>query len=178
MEILKTILSTTAFVGILTFSQFADAQNITQKSSKITVNGTSTLHDWTMSASSSTFTGTVSGNAITNVKFSIPVKNLSSTKGKMMDNKAYKALKTDTAPNISFAATSIPVGSGNVSGKMTIAGVTKNVSFPVTVVKKGAAYTIDGTETIKMSDYGVEKPGFMGVKTGDDVTVKVSIVAQ
>lgn len=178
MKILKTILSTTVFVGILTFSQFTNAQNITQKSSKVTVNGTSSLHDWAMTASSSTFTGTVSGNSITNVKFSIPVKNLTSTKGNMMNNKAYKALKSDSTPNISFTAVSIPVGSGNVSGKMTIAGVTKNVSFPVTVVKKGTAYTIDGTETIKMSDYGVEKPGFMGVKTGDEVTVKVSIVAQ
>lgn len=178
MKISKTIFSATVFVGILSLSQFANAQSISQKSSNISINGTSPMHDWTMSAKSSSFSGTVSGNSINNVKFSVPVKNLNSTKGSMMDNKAYKALKSDKNPSISFTATSIPIGNGNINGKMTIAGVTKNVSFPVSVVKKGAAYTIEGTETIEMSDFGVERPGFMGVKAGNQVTVKVSIVAQ
>lgn len=178
MKILKTILTSTAFAGILTMSQFANAQNISEKSSAITVDGTSTLHDWTMSTSSSTFSGTVSGNTITNVKFSVPVANLKSTKGKMMDNKAYKALKSEKAPNITFTASSINIGSGNATGKLTIAGVTKNSTFPITVTKKGNVYTITGTENVKMSDFGMEKPGFMGVKTGDDVKIKVTIVAE
>ncbi len=63
-------------------------------------------------------------------------------------------------------------------GKLTIAGATKNVSFPVSIVKKGNAYTIDGTEIIKLSEFGMERPGFMGIKTGDVVTVKVNIVAE
>ena len=36
-----------------------NAQTITAKSSKITVNGTSSLHDWTMTSNSATFVGTV-----------------------------------------------------------------------------------------------------------------------
>ena len=57
------------------------------------------MHDWTMTSSSANFSGTINGNAITNVKFSMPVKNLKSTKGKMMDNKVYDALKADKAPS-------------------------------------------------------------------------------
>ena len=135
------------------------------------------MHDWTMTSSSANFSGTINGNAITNVKFSMPVKNLKRTKGKMMDNKAYDALKADKAPNISFTATSLSVGKGNLAGKLTIAGVTKDVSFPVNVVKNGASYNITGTENLKLSDFGMERPGFMGVKTGDAIKVTVNIVA-
>ena len=94
----------------------------------------------------------------------------------MMDNKAYKALKSDAQPNITFTAASLPVGKTNVNGKLTIAGVTKAVAFPVNVVKNGNSYTITGSESLKMSDYGMETPGFLGVHTGDLVTVTVNIV--
>ena len=135
------------------------------------------MHDWTMTSSSANFSGTINGNAITNVKFSMPAKNLKSTKGKMMDNKAYDALKADKSPNISFTAASLAVGKSTLAGKLTIAGVTKDVSFPVNVVKNGTSYNITGTENLKLSDFGMERPGFMGVKTGDDVKVTVNIVA-
>ena len=161
----------------VTFFSFVNAQNITGKSTKIAVDGTSPMHDWTMTASSANFSGTVSGNAITNVKFSMPAKNLKSTKGKMMDNKAYDALKADKSPNISFTAASLAVGKSTLAGKLTIAGVTKDVSFPVNVVKNGASYNITGTENLKLSDFGMERPGFMGVKTGDAIKVTVNIVA-
>lgn len=153
------------------------AQNISGKSSKITVEGTSPMHDWTMSASGATFSGTVSGAAINNVKFSVPAKNLKSTKGKMMDNKAYGALKADKNPTISFTASSLKVGKNTVEGKLTIAGVTKNVSFPVTVAKSGSSYTITGTESLTLSAFGMERPGFMGVRTGDGIKVTVTVVA-
>ena len=95
----------------------------------------------------------------------------------MMDNKAYDALKADKSPNISFTAASLAVGKSTVAGKLTIAGVTKDVSFPVNVVKNGASYNITGTENLKLSDFGMERPGFMGVKTGDAIKVTVNIVA-
>ncbi|MBV2165320.1 MAG: YceI family protein [Kaistella sp.] len=174
---MKNTLKSVMLLFAVTFFGFVNAQNITGKSTKVAVDGTSPMHDWTMTASSANFSGTVSGNAITNVKFSMPAKNLKSTKGKMMDNKAYEALKADKAPNISFTATSLAVGKSTLAGKLTIAGVTKDVSFPVNVVKNGASYNITGTENIKLSDFGMARPGFMGVKTGDDVKVTVNIVA-
>ena len=175
MKIRQTLMSSAIAIGSLLITQFANAQSLTQKSSTITVKGTSTLHDWVMKANSSTFTGTVSGNAITNIKLTIPYNNLKSEKGNTMDKKAYKALKES---NIFFTTSSIPVGSSNVNGQLTIAGVTKNVSLPVNVIKKGNIYTITGEETIKMSDYKMERPGMLGIKTGDVVTVNVSITAQ
>ena len=94
-----------------------------------------------------------------------------------MDNKAYKALKADANPNITFTAASLPLGKSNVAGKLNIAGVTKNINLTVNVEKNGNSYKITGSESLKMSEYGMETPGFLGVTTADAVTVNVNIVA-
>ena len=178
MNFFKTTLRASVLAFSMMIAQSAYAQKISQKSTSIVVSGTSTMHDWTMSGGAGSFTGTVSGNAITDVKFSAPANSLKSTKGKMMDNKAHDALKASKNPNIFFSASSINIGKGNVSGKLAIAGVTRNVTFPVAVVKKGNTYVIEGTEDVKLSDYGMDRPGFMGMKAGNDVKVKVTIVAE
>ena len=135
----KTINRVFILLSLLAVAVFY-AQSVTGKSFKVVVNGTSPMHDWTMTSTSAVFTGTVNGNAITNVKFVMASKNLKSEKGKMMDNKAYKALKADANPNITFTAASLPVGKSNVAGKLTIAGVTKNVNITVNVEKNGNSY--------------------------------------
>lgn len=174
---MKNTFKSAMFLFAVTFFSFVNAQTITGRSTTVNIAGTSPMHDWVMNGSSATFTGTANGNTITNVKFTMPAKSLKSTKGKMMDNKAYGALKSDKYPNITFTAPTLAVGKGNLAGKMTIAGVTKEVNFPVTVTKNGKSYHITGAENMKLSTYGMERPGFMGVKTGDAIKVTVNIVA-
>lgn len=164
-------------LAFMLISGLVAAQNITGKSVEISVDGTSPMHDWTMTSTSGSFSATVNGNVINNVKFTSAAKGLKSTKGKMMDNKAYAALKADANPNINFTATAMNVGKGTISGKLTIAGATKNVAIPVTVTKNGASYTITGTHSLLLSEYKMERPGFMGVRTGDGIKVTVTIVA-
>jgi len=178
MKTTKSLISLGLVLGGLLFPQLSNAQKLNQKLTTITVSGTSPMHDWEMTGSAATFSGTVANNAITNINFTVPVKNLKAEKGKTMEKKAYEALKADKAPNVTFTATSINLGKSNAVGKLSIAGASKNVSFPVSIVKKGNAYIIDGTETIKLSEFGMERPGFMGIKTGDVVTVKVNVVAE
>ncbi len=174
---MKTTATTLLTFFALIFFGWINAQTLNGKTTKISVDGTSPMHDWTMTASAATFTGKLTGNTLTNVKFIMPVKNLKSAKGKMMDNKAYEALKADKNPNITFTANSINVGKSNVAGKLTIAGVTRDITLPVSVVKNGSSYQITGTEQLKLSDFGMARPGFMGVKTGDAITVSVNITA-
>ncbi len=131
-----------------------------------------------MTGTAATFSGTVAGNSISNVTFTVPAKSLKAEKGKTMEKKAYEALKSDKAPNVTFTSTSINLGKSTATGKLTIARATKNVSFPVSIVKKGNVYIIDGTETLKLSEFGMERPGFMGIKTGDVVNIKVNVVAE
>ena len=78
-----------------------------------------------------------------------------------------------------FTATSVNMGKGTITGKLKVTDVTKTVSFPVTVAKSGNSYTITGTESIKMSEYGVTPPSFMmnTVKTGDLIKITVNVTA-
>lgn len=76
------------------FSGMASAQEISSKAVKTTVSGTSTMHDWTMTSTSGTFSGTVAGNAINNIQYNLGAKTLKSGKG-AMDSNAYKAMKAD-----------------------------------------------------------------------------------
>lgn len=160
------------------FSGLISAQKISSNNVKTTVSGTSTLHDWTMTSTGGSFSGNVSGNSITDIKYAMGSKTLKSGKG-AIDTNAYKAMQADKFPNISFVATSVNLGKGNMTGKLTVTNVTKTVTFPVTVAKTGNSYTITGTETIKMTDYGVTPPSFMmnTVKTGNDIKVTVNVVA-
>jgi len=178
MKNLRIFLNATIVCGTLLFSQLVTAQKITQKTTTIIVTGTSPLHDWEMNGSTASFSGMVNGNTISNATLTMPVTNLKSKKGKSMDNKAYEALKSAQNPTISFSSSSVSIGKGNITGKLTIAGVSKNVTFPISVSKRENTYTIYGTEVLKLSDFGMSRPGFMGIKTGDEITVKVNIVAE
>ena len=160
------------------FSGVASAQAISSKTVKTTVSGTSTMHDWTMTSTSGTFSGTVAGNAINNIQYNLGAKTLKSGKG-AMDSNAYKAMKADKFPNITFTATTVNMGKSTITGKLKVTDVIKTVSFPVTVAKSGNSYTITGTETIKMTDYGVTPPSFMmnTVKTGNEIKITVNVTA-
>lgn len=165
------------FVVMCTGLTNLSAQSVTGKSVKITVEGTSPMHNWTMSSSSGTFGAEVNGNVINKVKFTTPAQSLKSTKGRMMDGKAHEALKAKTAPTISFTAASMKLGKSIITGTMQIAGKSKNIVVPVTVSNANGIYTIVGSANLKISDFGMQTPGFMGVRTGDAVTVKVHITA-
>lgn len=160
-------------------SGLASAQKISSNNVKTVVSGTSTMHDWKMTSANGSFTGNVSGNSIQDLKYTMTSKSLKSGKGPM-DTNAYKALQADKYPAISFTASSVNIGKGTMTGKLTVANVSKSISVPVNVTKSGDAYTIWGTLSIKMTDYGVTPPAFMmnTVKTGNEVTITVNAVAK
>lgn len=160
-------------------SGLASAQKISSNNVKTVVSGTSTMHDWKMTSANGSFTGNVSGNSIQDLKYTMTSKSLKSGKGPM-DTNAYKALQADKYPAISFTASSVNIGKGTMTGKLTVANVSKSINVPVNVTKGGDAYTIWGTLSIKMTDYGVTPPAFMmnTVKTGNEVTITVNAVAK
>src|SRR5438876_615961 len=105
----KLILIALLFLG---GTMSANAQTkYSVRSMDVKLEGTSTLHDWTMTASSGNSEGIFSfaGNdkltSISGLSFSLPAKSLKS-EHKAMDNNTYKALKADENPNISFVMTS------------------------------------------------------------------------
>lgn len=150
--------------------------------SKMTVSGTSTLHEWESDVTdvniqaSLTFTdGQL--QAIPSMSVRIPVKGIKSSHGKMMDNKTYGALKSDAHPNVTFQLQSATIKDKNnltATGKLTVAGVSKTVKFPVSMKASASGkITFSGKYSLLMSDYKMEAPtALMGsVKTGDEVTI-------
>lgn len=102
MKTTKNVIGLSLILTGLLLPQLSNAQKITQKNTTIIISGTSPMHDWEMKGATSTFTGLVAGNAITNVSLTVPVKTLSAEKGKIMEKKAYEALKSDKAPEASL----------------------------------------------------------------------------
>lgn len=174
------------FTLVLMLSMIA-GQSIAQQvfkpsaDSKVIVEGTSSLHDWTSEATA------IKGNAIIDLKdgklenlkdvsVSIPVKNIKSGKSGM-DKNTYTALKEKEHPEIKFAMDSYKNGKPgelSVKGKLTIAGSTKQIEMPVKYkVLSPSKISFEGSTSFKMSDFGIDPPtAMMGtIKTGDDVTI-------
>jgi polyisoprenoid-binding protein YceI len=153
--------------------------------------GTSTLHDWTMSARSLQGNAQfeISGNSkltgISALNFILPVKNLKGDKDGLNEN-AYDALKADKYSNIQFTMTSATISSNGgasytiyANGNLFIAGVTRYVTMQVrTQLNADGTVTCSGTQDLKMSDFNVERPSFMfGVmKTGDELKLNYNLV--
>lgn len=174
--------------GLFLMTQFfASAQaKFSATAVNTSVTGTSTLHDWEMksAAANCAVTATVDANgnitAINGMKFTISAKSLKSGKG-AMDKNAYKALKSDTHPNIIAELKNAKVSTKdnvnftvNANVSLNIAGKTKNTDMVVTMKKVNAnTYSVSTKKKIAMSEYGVEPPSFMmgTVTTGNDVNI-------
>lgn len=157
---------------------------------KITIDGTSNVHDWTETAKTASGDALVQWNSdgtfvIKNFSLKVTVKSIESDKGSIMDNKTYDALKADKHPYITFKMVSVKSitksGTGfsvKVNGDLTIAGVTKNTDISGMVyVKENGKLTLDVSKPLKMTDYGVDPPtAMMGAMTvGDDITIRFKL---
>lgn len=163
----------------------------TGTTSDLVVSGTSTLHDWDMKSIKANCTAVFEFNnsgqitGIRNLSFSTPSNALKSDHT-AMDNNAYKALKSDKSPIISYTANSVTVtpgisGVSNVScsGTLSLAGATLHQDISA-VCKLNADNTISvsGSRKISMKDFNIEPPSFMfgTVKTGNDVVLKFNLI--
>jgi polyisoprenoid-binding protein YceI len=158
---------------------------------KVSIKGTSSLHDWEEVANDYTCTISTaqqeSSFKFETLTFNVKAKSIKSDKD-LMDKKTYEALKADKFPEITFKMTS-PVEldlnqdtfKGTITGNLTMAGVTKTISVPVNGKKKtDNSFQISGSKKIKMTDYKMEPPtALMGsIKTGDEVTINFTLNLQ
>lgn len=150
----------------------------------ITIAGTSTMHDWTMTSKEASYSAAFELAAdgtptrLSTVTLTLPAESLKSGKD-AMDKNAFKALKTDKNKQISFQLTSSKI-TGKIitcTGNLTIAGTTKPVDVDVTWEVKNGNMVCKGSKKIKMTNFNVEPPSFMfgSVKTGDEITVTFDV---
>lgn len=167
--------------------KFASNSIAAAQTVSLTIKGTSTLHDWEMKSDKGRvevvlgLAGNTKLTGLTGLRFSVEAESLKSEKT-MMDNNAYKALKTNSAKYISFLATAATINQVNETtyqirafGKLTVAGTTKETDVIADVKYNNAdkSFVVTGTKKLKMTDYNVKPPSFMlgTVKTGDDISI-------
>jgi polyisoprenoid-binding protein YceI len=161
--------------------------------STVKIEGTSTIHDWTVESKiiggfvefdseAALDPSKTAGDVKAKVDVSIPVRSIKSGK-KLMDDIMHDALKVKTATNITYTLTEIKPQARkagdplkfDTKGDLTVAGVTKPVTMVVTLVPQGNKMKASGSAKMKMSDFGIKAPapavGLGLIKTADDVTV-------
>lgn len=172
---------------ILFMGAFAQVKYTNRNNASLTVSGTSTLHDWDMKSAQGNCEATITLNAagaltaLNGLSFSTNTAELKSGKG-AMDKNAYKALKTDKNPTITYVAATSTVSliSGTdylvkTVGKLTIAGTTLDAEVTANCkVHPDKTVTVMGSKKLSMKEFGMVPPSFMmgTIKTGNDVTLK------
>jgi polyisoprenoid-binding protein YceI len=166
----------------------ANAQSLKVKTFKMSVNGTSSMHDWVSEVEKLECKTSykVEGNVLVDIKetvVKIPVQSIKSTKGKMMDNKTYEAFNSEKYPFIVFTLASKKINASDLTaelrGSLAMAGTTKQIDLLVTYkVLPNGDLQINGSKQIKMTEYKMEPPTAMmgAIKVGDEVVINFEIL--
>jgi polyisoprenoid-binding protein YceI len=164
-------------LGILT--GYSQTNYVLSGAPMFKVAGGSTLHDWEMVSTTGKGEGTFvlengQFKTVKTLSVSLPAETLKSgTKG--LDSNAYKALNTDKNKDVRFVLKEL-TGQGTgmtAKGDLTIAGVTKPVSFPVKMTSAGNKITFEGSLQTRLTTFSVTPPtALLGtVKTNDEITL-------
>lgn len=164
--------------------------------SRLWIDGTSNLHDWSckatelsatveLDASAAARVAAAAPKALKRVEVKVPVRSLKCNHGGM-DGNVYKALRADEAPEISYIMATFdasPADGGesfvvHAVGTLTIAGKQNKVDMDVTATRlPDGTVKATGAVPIKMTDYGIKPPTaiFGRLKTGDEVKVNFEL---
>jgi len=159
--------------------------------SKVKVDGTSTIHDWTIESQAvggfmeldPAFDADLKTlSTPPKVEVTIPVRQLKSGT-KAMDNVMYEHMNLKDNPTIKYKLVNLtPRGGGaggapaqfDAKGELTVSGVTKTNTMAVTMERLDKTkIKVKGSTSLKMTDFGIKPPapaiGLGMIKTGDDV---------
>ena len=123
------------------------------------------------------------------VLFVVPIKSFKFEKALMQEHFNENYLESDKYPKAEFKGKIANLSAVNFSkdgqynvtatGKMTIHGVTRDVTAPGTITVKGSNITAASKFRVRTSDYGIKIPGVVAGKIAQEIEVTVnSILAQ
>ena len=149
--------------------------------SVLTVDGTSTLHDWTVTANTCDGSLNIKEQVIKEISFEADVTSIKSTRGATMDKKTHNALKKEEHPKVIFSAVDVAFSEGDnqsISGKLNVAGVEKDVVITASIKNSAGNIQLTGNYKITLQEYNMEPPTAMfgSIVVGDDVTVNFDLV--
>jgi polyisoprenoid-binding protein YceI len=175
--------------AVVAWTAMADGKLELAPQSRLWVDGTSSVRDWTCTAgiieadvtttSEAAITDVASGTkAISAVEVRIPATRLD-CKNKQMNEHMFKALKATAHPGIAYRVDSYTLakaGSGveaTLVGALTLGGVEKPITVVASAKEEGGMLRVRGTREITMTEFGLKPPTLMmgTLKVGPDVTV-------
>lgn len=145
--------------------------------SKLTIDGTSTIHDWTVTANKIEGSLEAQDGIPTEITFEVSVAEIISERGATMDKKMHDALKQEDHPKVYFKLQDVK-DTSTLVGTISIAGVEKSVEVNVEMISKEDLINFKGSKKIILQDFEMEPPTAMfgQIVVGDEVTVNFDLV--
>ena len=171
-------------------SRMAAEGPLAVNTARITIAGTSNVHDWTAETTQATvtrvqFAAETAGpsfwdevqkpGALTAFDLTIPATSLKSEK-EGLDKNMFKALKTKEHPEITFKLARLE-GTGGLlkaSGTLQVAGVEREITLPLKTTRKGSMLSVTGEVDVLMTDHGIAPPKAMMGMIKSDPKIKVT----
>jgi polyisoprenoid-binding protein YceI len=156
-----------------------------QSGSRVWVSGTSTVRSWRCESTQVSGSAQAAGTELTQVaqsagEITIPLSSLDCRNG-TMNGHMRNALKAAQNPTLRFRATSVavtPEGAVRMTGPLTIAGQTREVTINGMAARQNGRLRVTGTRSLTMTDYGVTPPRLMAgtMRVNPVVTVGFDVV--
>lgn len=122
------------------------------------------------------------------IVFQAPIKSFKFEKALMQEHFNENYMESDQYPKAEFkgkianmpAANFAKDGTYNVTanGKLTMHGVTRDISVPGTVTVKGGDATVNAKFKVRTADYGIKIPGMVEGKIAKEIAVTVNTILQ
>jgi len=129
---------------------------------------------------------TINGTTVNSGSFTVPVATIKSDESQRDGQFNGRIMSTSRFPTATFELTqpidlgSIPADkvqiNANATGDLTLRGVTKSVTFPVTARRNGANIEVSGSIPIVFADYGIPNPSNGAVSTQDNGVLEFLLV--
>ncbi len=166
-----------SFIVLFVATGFGQDSYTLSQESKLTIDGTSTIHDWTVTANSMSGALIVEGSSPKEITLEVVVADIISERGATMDKKMHDALQKESHPKVMFVLKEIKEES-TLSGTLTVAGIPVDVEIAGNIESSDDNLKISGEYGIALKDFQIEPPTAMfgQVIVGDDVTVNFDLI--
>ncbi|PWL28413.1 YceI family protein [uncultured Roseivirga sp.] len=179
----STILSLFIFFTCFATGFAQTSFTITETGNKISVEGTSNLHDFTLvseelkgSADLFIEDGKITG--IKKVVVTLKTESLESSKSGLTRN-AMKTLQPEANPIISYIAFDMP-SEGKISGILNVAGYDSDQEFDFTSKRQGGKLIVTAKGAVQFKDFDLDPPSALAgtIKVREDLQLEIVLVLE